>query len=86
MIGVILPKACRAWTWSWKNCDKAIHDENPSLWSTHGIFYNNIESICFAHTFDNQQQKINDEMSRMHENGRKMTNGIMSLFDDIMKL
>jgi hypothetical protein len=85
-IGVTLPNACRGWTWFWTSCDKALIDENPSLWVTHDGFYHGIDSACFAHTFERQQQTIQREIVKMHEKGVNITDGILSLFDEIFTL
>lgn len=86
MIGVTLPSACRGWSWTWTKCDKAIHDENPSLWSTHEDFYHGIEAACFAHTFEKQQQKIQQEILRLHETGHNITEGVLGLVNEILDL
>ena len=85
-IGVTLPGACRVWSWFWAKCDKALHDENPSLWNTHESFYHGIESACFAHTFEKQLENIQQAMVKMHQTGHNITDGILSLVNEILTL
>ena len=86
-MGVRLPIAC-SWSVSsfWKNCDKAIHDENPSLWTTYDNFHNGIGTMCFANTFQKQQEMIRQEMIRLHETGRNITDGVLGIVNEIMTL
>ena len=84
-MGGTLPNACYR-TWTWTRCDKAIHAEDPSSWTTYDNFYYGIGAVCFAHTFDKKQEQIQQEIIRMHETGRDITDGIHNLMNDLMDI
>lgn len=73
LIGATLPRACGKWSpSSWDVCVKAILDEKHSLWTTYDNFFQNIDTVCFAHSFDSQLNLIRSETAKMIDTGRNV--------------
>jgi ACT domain-containing protein len=84
-IDITLPNDCRSRGWFWKTCDKKlILDKNPNLWTTYESFYRNIETVCFAHTYQKHQERRQQYLRKLHQIAWDNSNGIRDLMRDFI--
>jgi hypothetical protein len=98
-MGGTLPCECdnasrQSGSWSWSiisqcsgmSCGSILSETKHSLWLPYNHFYQGITAICFAYTFEKQQEQLDKKMEMMQENGENIMDKILTLADEIFTL